>query len=213
MAGKAHPREHGTMKGWKQHEYRKEQPCRECLDFRAGFMREVRGADRDKYRQYAKEYRSKNVDRVRDNARKRYARNANKERARARKRLAEKNEHINALRRKRYEENAEFRERTLSANRQRRAIRKGVDYAPYSVDDVLELYGVLCHLCSGEIDLSAPRKTGAKGFELGLHIDHVIPISLGGPDTLDNLRPAHAVCNLSKGAKIGGIGDITPQTH
>ena len=35
-----------------------------------------------------------------------------------------------------------------------------------------------------------------------IHIDHVIPRALGGPDTLDNLQAAHAVCNLRKGATL-----------
>jgi 5-methylcytosine-specific restriction endonuclease McrA len=30
--------------------------------------------------------------------------------------------------------------------------------------------------------------------------DHVIPRSKGGPDIVGNLRPAHASCNLRKGA-------------
>ena len=40
-----------------------------------------------------------------------------------------------------------------------------------------------------------------------IHLDHVIPRALGGPDTLDNLQAAHAVCNLRKGASLapGGL--------
>lgn len=34
-----------------------------------------------------------------------------------------------------------------------------------------------------------------------LHIDHVVPRARGGLDTIDNLVPACATCNLSKGAK------------
>lgn len=33
-------------------------------------------------------------------------------------------------------------------------------------------------------------------------IDHVIPRSLGGPDTLDNLRAAHGSCNSARGTKL-----------
>jgi len=33
------------------------------------------------------------------------------------------------------------------------------------------------------------------------HVDHVIPRSRGGSDDIDNLVPACARCNLSKGAR------------
>jgi hypothetical protein len=31
------------------------------------------------------------------------------------------------------------------------------------------------------------------------HLDHIVPKSQGGPDTWDNLRLAHARCNISRG--------------
>ena len=70
----------------------------------------------------------------------------------------------------------------------------------------MELYGTNCYLCNDPINLQAARRVGkADGWEQGLHIDHVIPISKGGSDTLDNVRPTHALCNLSKNDKL--IGD------
>ena len=47
-------------------------------------------------------------------------------------------------------------------------------------------------------------KCGICGDQLAgeIHIDHIIPRALGGPDTLDNLQAAHAVCNLRKGARL-----------
>jgi 5-methylcytosine-specific restriction endonuclease McrA len=51
-----------------------------------------------------------------------------------------------------------------------------------------------------DVQASASRRRRAK--IKNLHIDHVIPISKGGTDTLDNVRPSHAKCNLSKGNKI-----------
>ena len=35
--------------------------------------------------------------------------------------------------------------------------------------------------------------------------DHVIPRVLGGPDTIDNLAPAHRSCNGRKSARLVGI--------
>jgi 5-methylcytosine-specific restriction endonuclease McrA len=44
----------------------------------------------------------------------------------------------------------------------------------------LAVWGTMCHLCG---------KDGADSR------DHVIPRAKGGPDTLDNSRPAHMTCN------------------
>lgn len=48
----------------------------------------------------------------------------------------------------------------------------------------LATYGTLCHLCG------RPGATSA---------DHVVPRSKGGPDSLENLRPAHRSCNSQRG--------------
>jgi 5-methylcytosine-specific restriction endonuclease McrA len=48
-----------------------------------------------------------------------------------------------------------------------------------------------------EIDLSLARNS-----RFGATIDHVIPISKGGLDVLDNLRLAHWICNIKKGNKV-----------
>ncbi len=34
------------------------------------------------------------------------------------------------------------------------------------------------------------------------HVDHVVPLSLGGEHAYRNVQLAHASCNLSKGAKM-----------
>lgn len=72
----------------------------------------------------------------------------------------------------------------------------------FSANMVIETYGTDCHLCGGAIDLAAPRSPGAVGWEKSLHIDHVIPLSKGGDDTLDNVRPAHGQCNVKKHNRI-----------
>ena len=35
-----------------------------------------------------------------------------------------------------------------------------------------------------------------------LHVDHIMPLARGGPNTLDNLQLLCARCNLAKGAKV-----------
>lgn len=93
-------------------------------------------------------------------------------------------------------------EQTRKDSRRRRARKRKVIIELYTESQVLELYGTNCHLCNYSINLTAPKRQGkSEGWEYGLHIDHIIPISKGGSDTLDNVRPAHALCNLKKGVR------------
>jgi 5-methylcytosine-specific restriction endonuclease McrA len=87
-------------------------------------------------------------------------------------------------------------------NRKREALKRNNDHVSYSEKNVLDTYGTLCHICQTLIDLSAPRQCGKPGWEKGLHIDHVIPISKGGADTLENVRPSHGKCNIVKSASV-----------
>jgi 5-methylcytosine-specific restriction endonuclease McrA len=73
----------------------------------------------------------------------------------------------------------------------------------YNELQVIAIYGNNCYLCGLSIDFMAPRKCGVKGWEHGLHIDHLVPIAKGGSDTLENVRPAHGLCNLKKWANQG----------
>lgn len=102
-------------------------------------------------------------------------------------------EEINRLRR-------DWRFRTPNARRHFR--RNDSEPGNYSEQDVLNTYGTNCHICLEPIDLSAPRKCGDEGWERGLHIDHVYPLSKGGSDSLDNVRPSHGQCNVRKWATI-----------
>ena len=92
----------------------------------------------------------------------------------------------------------ENKEKKRAAWRRREAFKKGNLIEKYSELDVFKKYGTDCYLCLKPIDLNAPRKCGIPGWENGLHIEHVVDIALGGPDTLSNVRPAHAICNLKK---------------
>jgi 5-methylcytosine-specific restriction endonuclease McrA len=56
---------------------------------------------------------------------------------------------------------------------------------------------MVCYLCGRSI----PYDTRTI-HPLALTIDHVMPISAGGTDSEDNLRPAHRVCNEDKGDRL-----------
>ena len=56
---------------------------------------------------------------------------------------------------------------------------------------VLERDGMVCGICSEPIEDRAD-----------LHIDHIHPVARGGRSELDNLQPAHALCNIRKGARV-----------
>ena len=63
--------------------------------------------------------------------------------------------------------------------------------------DVLDKWGTNCHICGEAIDLKANRQTNPKG----LHLDHVVALKNGGHHTLENVKPSHVFCNLSKGSR------------
>lgn len=88
--------------------------------------------------------------------------------------------------------------KAIIRSRQRKIKMMGNGYEPYTLEQILEEYGQVCYLCELEIDLTLPRKIGVAGWEFGLHLDHVTPISKGGQDCLENVAPTHAICNLNK---------------
>lgn len=82
----------------------------------------------------------------------------------------------------------------------RRARRLNQIAIPYSEEQVLAKYGSNCHVCLLPIDLAANRRVGWENWQNGLHLDHLIPLAKGGSDTIDNVRPAHGLCNIKKGS-------------
>ena len=80
-------------------------------------------------------------------------------------------------------------ERWALRNRENQRRRRGEK--PVSYTAIIAEHGMVCHLCGGDI----------AGLE-DLHMDHVIPLARGGKHSAENIRPAHAVCNMRKGIKI-----------
>ena len=89
-------------------------------------------------------------------------------------------------------------EKIRAKDMKRLARKKGAGVLEFFTPmEVVEKYGAFCHICNEPINLTLPRH--AKDNKWGLHIDHVIALANGGTHTLDNVRPAHGFCNLSKG--------------
>jgi len=57
----------------------------------------------------------------------------------------------------------------------------------FLLETLWERNGRICGICLAPMDLA------------GGHIDHIIPRSMGGGDTLENLQSSHAICNIKKG--------------
>ena len=134
--------------------------------------------------------------------------------AAARKRYQEKKELISAQAHASYMRHRDKRlanahawraanpDKIKSHKQKRRATQAKVRTEPYTIQQVIDTYGSNCHICQEPIDLNAPRHSmQGKGWEHGLHIDHVVSIFNDGSDTIDNVKPAHAICNLRKGIK------------
>lgn len=83
----------------------------------------------------------------------------------------------------------------------RRAKLANVLSERYEKLDVYKRDNGLCYICSQVIDvlLEWPHP---KSFS----IDHIIPLSKGGDNTLNNVASTHLRCNLSKFTKI--IGEV-----
>lgn len=80
-------------------------------------------------------------------------------------------------------------ERWRRASAKYRATLKGNGHEPYQRIDIYDRDEGVCHLCGGFVEWD------------DFSIDHVIPISKGGPDTPANVATSHLLCNLSRGAK------------
>jgi 5-methylcytosine-specific restriction endonuclease McrA len=170
----------GSRTGYNAHYQRGETPCADC-----------KVAHRDYYIQWRKdnpEIVKASILRDRTLHKERYLQTSY--------RWAKNNpEKIKESNRKRRLKNPE---RDRVATRLRKARKKNVEHEKYTTQDILDTYGTVCYLCNKEIDLTANRKTGIGNWQYGLQLDHVIPISKGGSDTVSNVKPTHGICNLRK---------------
>lgn len=88
------------------------------------------------------------------------------------------------------------RQRLQQKNRRRRALIRGVDSEPYTLEEIAERDTRVCGLChlAVDMDLRWPRPGSPS-------IDHVFPLVHGGDDTRANVQLAHFGCNSGKCAR------------
>ena len=177
----------GTNAGYQKHCVDKTEKCQPC---------------KEAHSEYIKKYYIKNAEILKSNRRKKYAIDPEKEINNTRQ-WRVKNPEYSVNYQKGYRQLKPESKR--SSERRRRANKFNNGFEFYKESQVLDMYGSDCHICLNPIDLLAPRQPGIKGWEYGLHIDHVIPLSKGGPDTLGNVRPAHGSCNVKKHANTLSI--------
>lgn len=155
--------------------------------------------NREKAREYEKRYWEKNPEKLKE----KLARNDKKYRERHPEKIRLKDKRWRlANPEKRREIERRYRETHPNKSRddaiRRRALELGVESVKYTEDEIFSKWGTDCHICGKPVDLLAPRQVGVSGWEMGLHLDHVLAISKGGPDTPDNVKPSHGICNLRK---------------
>jgi hypothetical protein len=93
-------------------------------------------------------------------------------------------------------------EKANALARKYRAKKLGNGFEPYTLEEIFETYGTNCYLCDLPINFNVSGRPGSNPqWRSGLHIEHFIDIALGGSDTIENVRPSHAWCNLTKGSK------------
>ena len=159
--------------------------CKACIreyyEANKDRRREYREANREELADYQREYYRANRQKLSAWYREHYQ--ANKDRRRE-YREAHKAE-IAARMRKWQKANPNV---TREHNHRRRAKIREATVVPFSQEELLKrmaYFGNKCWMCGGPFE----------------HIDHVKPISKGGPHMLSNLRPSCRSCNSSKGAK------------
>lgn len=66
-----------------------------------------------------------------------------------------------------------------------------------TVEQLAERDGSVCSICEEPVDLTLRRPD-----PMSPSVDHYVPRARGGTDIEANLRLAHIVCNVRKGASI-----------
>lgn len=162
---------------------------------------------KDRQREYEKRSREKNREAINARQRKRRAegkiavettegRRARVLAARDRETLEQREDRLARQRQYGRDSYARNPGATTIRKGRRRARMKGVERESFHPSQVFDRDDWICQLCYGEID-----STIAVG-RWRVSLDHIIPISKGGPHTMANTQASHLGCNSSKGDRL-----------
>jgi len=175
----------GTVAGDNRHRRAGEPLCVPCLEAKNAKNRRRYAANPEKDMDKTRRWRAANPEKRREQDRRWGAANPEKVREWNRQwNAANPEKRRDATRRWR----AANPELSREQCRRRRSLKAKALTIPFTADQLahrMAFWGNACWLCRGEYQ----------------EVDHVIPISLGGPHILANLRPACRSCNASKGAR------------
>lgn len=89
------------------------------------------------------------------------------------------------------------RANSQESNHRKRARKYGCHYEPIDVRAIYDRDGWVCGICQKIVD-----KKHKFPHRMSPSLDHVIPLSLGGPHTPANVRLAHFTCNSKRGNRV-----------
>ena len=135
--------------------------------------------------------RARDREKIRERDRERYRANPEPKKTRARAYYAANREEQITKRREHYAANKETYAAYSAA---RKALKRGVERQPYTRREIYDRDGGRCRICSVELPY-APN---------AFHLDHIVPLSLGGPDAPANLQLTCPGCNREKWANLEG---------
>lgn len=149
------------------------------------YQAKYRSENSEKIKERHAKYRSENPKKLKERKAKYYVANSEKIKERHAKYCAENYEKIKEINKKWFAENPEKRKASHHLRRARLAGCKG----SYTVQEWINLcvyYGNKCLRCGRD--------------DVKLTVDHVVPISKGGSNSINNLQPLCMSCNCSKHA-------------
>ena len=143
----------------------------------------------DKIKIKVKKWVDDNSDAVKIGRKNRYFKNKDKAKSDARQWKLQNPDKARSIYERWYEKDyKKIAERAKLNNHKRRSKTKGQKLSKNIVQTLMILQKGKCACCG-------------KSLKQGYHIDHIMPIALGGNNTDDNVQLLTPKCNLSKGAK------------
>lgn len=165
--------------------YPKKNVCKECY---CQNCKEWRQKNKDKTRGYCKEHYWEDPDKARKRVLDWQKKNPDTKRESNKKWITNNIEKYKIMVNNWRSKNKELllKSKRLSNSKRRSASKDKIEIKEWN--SVLEFYGNKC-LCCGRTDLQ-------------LTIDHIVPLSKGGKNLVDNVQPLCMPCNSKKGTKI-----------